>query len=323
MADSDDDLLDVEAVDDLNVDDVDSIEAIDTDALPDASELDLAELGPLVGLAKSIIESVTEGEDDPAAGKLQALLHLMNLIQGVLKTTDTDELLDTLDLDELESVVDLDSLPDALESGEFGDAVELTNLRKLIEFGQLWQTVDLTELVGSKDKITDTVGELTGDDDGEGELFEEVEMDDLTGGGEDGEMNALTDSELMQAATQAQLDSAVDGFRELLVETHARLDELREANRERFDGVDQPSSRNPTAVSTLTTHRGPPRDASQVSAVPRNVRHSTGPSRRRIYGRRFDKLMKKNQADHQATDEDPADEEKTNDQAANEGGEDR
>ena len=298
--------IDVEAVDEL--DDVDSVEEIGADDLPDATGLDLAQLGPLVELAISILESVTEGEDDPAAGKVQALLHLVYLIQGVLKTTDTDQLLDTLDLDELDAVVDLDSLPEALESGDVGDAIELENLRKLIEFGQLWQTVDLSELVKSKGEISDTISELTGDDEDEGGLFSDLEMDDLTGGDGDGEMGTLTDPEMIQAATQAQLDRAVEGFRDLLVETHARLDELREANEARFDGVDQPSSRNPTAVSTLTTHRGAPRDASQVSTVPRNVRHSTGPSRRRIYGRRFKQLMEERQADNEVTDEPAAEE---------------
>ncbi|MFW5978064.1 MAG: hypothetical protein ACOCP2_02360 [Halohasta sp.] len=310
MTESDDDLLDVdvEAVDELDLDELDSIEALDSEALPDPDELDLTQIGPLVELGISILESVTEGEDDPAAGKLQALLHLVYLVRGVLKTTDTDQLLDTLDLDELDEVVDLDSLPEALESGDVGDAVELKNLRKLVEFGQLWQTVDLTELMGSKAEISDTVGQLTGDDgEGEGGLFGDLEMDDLTGGDGDGELGALDDPEMIQAGTQAQLDGAIEGFRELLVETHARLDELRAANQERFDGVDQPSSRNPTAFSTLTTHRGPPKDASRVSTVPRNVRHSSGPSRRRIYGRRFDRLMAEKRAE-EGTDEDTVEE---------------
>ncbi len=331
MTESDDDLLDVEAVDDLDLglDEVDSVEALDTDDLPDANELDLAQVGPLVELGISILESVTEGDDDPAAGKVQALLHLVYLIQGVLKTSDTDQLLNTLDLDELDEVVDLDSLPDALESGDVGDAVELKNLRKLIEFGRLWDAVDLTELMGSKNEISDTVGELTEDDDGEGGLFDGLEMEDLTGGDGDGEMGTLTDPEMIQAATQAQLDTAIEGFRDLLVETHARLDELREANEQRFSGVDQPSSRNPTAFSTLTTHRGAPKDASRVSTVPRNVRHSTGPSRRRIYGRRFDTLMNEKQADEETVDEEPADEETVDErptaeeQPADDGGADR
>jgi len=318
MTESDEELLDVEAVDDLDdLGDIGSVEELDTDDLPDANEVDLTQLGPLVELAKSILESVTEGDDDPAAGKLQALLHLVNLIQGVLTTTDVDELLDTVDLDELESVVDLDSLPDALESGDVGDAIELKNLRKLIEFGQLWDAVDLTELMGSKDEISDTVDSLTSDDDGEGGLFEGMEMGDLAGGGDDDAMGSLTDPELIQAATQAQLDSAIDGFRELLVETHARLDELRAANQERFDGVDQPTSRNPTAFSTLTTHRGAPKDASRASTVPRNVRHSTGPSRRRIYGRRFTRLVEEKQADEASTNE-PVDEETASKEIADE-----
>jgi len=296
-----DDVVDVDAVDELGelTDGAD----LDSETLPDAESLDLEQLGPLVEGAKSLLESVTEGDDDPSAGKLQALLHLVNLIQGVLKTTDTDALLETVDLDEIDSVVDLDSLGEAIESGDLGDAVELENLRKLIEFGQLWQTVDLGELMDSKDEITETVGQLTGDDEGEGGLFDGIEMEDLTGDGEMAE--GLTDPEMMQAATQAQLDDAIDGFRDLLVETHARLDSLREANKERFEGVDQPSSRNPTAVSTLSTHGGPPKANSTVSTVPRNVRHSSGPSRRRIYGRRFENLMAEKR-DDEGTDADEA-----------------
>ena len=167
--------------------------------------------------------------------------------------------------------------------------------------------------MGSKDEITETVGQITGDDDDdEGgildtDLFDDMELSDMAGG-DDGMTGGLTDPEMIQAATQAQLDEAIDGFRELLVETHARLDELREANKERFDGVDQPTSRNPTAVSTLSTHGGPPKAASTVSTVPRNVRHSTGPSRRRIYGRRFEKLMAEKRGEEQTdTDDDGGD----------------
>ena len=301
------DAVDVGVVDELtdvaDLDDIDALDDLDSETLPDADDLDLDQLGPLVEGAKSLLESVTEGKEDPSAGKLQALLHLVNLIQGVLKTTDADELLKTVDFDEIDSVVDLDSIGEAVESGDIGDAVELTNLRKLIEFGQLWQTIDLSELVSSKDEITETVGQLTGDDDGEGGLFDGIEMDDLTGDGEMAE--GLTDPEMMQTATQAKLDDAIDGFRDLLVETHARLDQLRKANKERFNGVDQPTSRNPTAVSTLSTHGGPPKAGSAVSTVPRNVRHSTGPSRRRIYGRRFKKLMAEKR-DEEETDADGA-----------------
>jgi len=300
-----DDTIDIDAVDELDelaeLDDLDDLTDIDSETLPDADSLDLEQLGPLVEGAKSLLESATEGDDDPSAGKLQALLHLVNLIQGVLKTTDADALLETVDLDEIESVVDLDSLGAAVESGDIGDAVELKNLRKLVEFGQLWQTVDLGELLSSKDEITETVGQLTGDQEGDGGLLDGIEMEDFTGDGEMAE--GLTDPEMMQAATQAQLDDAIDGFRDLLVETHVRLDSLREANKQRFDGVDQPSSRNPTAVSTLSTHGGPPKAASAVSTVPRNVRHSTGPSRRRIYGRRFERLMAEKQ-DDEKTDAD-------------------
>lgn len=302
---ADENLVDVDLVDDLG--DLTDGEQFDTDLLPDAGNLDFEQLGSLVEQATDLLESVTEGDDDPSKEKLQALLHLVNLIKGVLKTTDVDDLLDAVELDEVDSVVDLDSVPAALESGELGEAVELKNVRRLIKFGQLWQTVDITELIGSKDEITDTIGQLTGDDEDEGGLldsglFEDLEMDDFTGD-EDGMKAGLTDPEVMQAATQAQLDSAIDGFRDLLVETHARLDDLREANKQRFSGIDQPKSRNPTAVSTLSTHGGPPKGGSTVSTVPRNVRHSTGPSRRRIYGRRFDRLMAENHSEEADTDE--------------------
>ena len=307
--------IDIEAVDAL--DDIDSIEEIGGDDLPAPTDLDLTRLGPLIGLARSILESVTDGEDDPSAGKTQALLHLLNLIGGVLETTDADELLSVVDIDDLDDVVDLDSLPEALESGELGDAVELENLRQLVEFGQLWQTVDVTELVDSKDELSEAVGSLTGAE-GDSELFDGLEMADLAGGDADSEVaDGLTDPELIQAATQAHLDSAVGEFRELLIETHVRLDGLREANRQRFEGVDQPRSRNPTAVSTLTTHRGPPTDAARSSTVPRTVRHSSGPSRRRIYGRRFETLMNEIRTEDVETDE-----EQSNDRAA-EGGDDR
>ena len=310
MADTDD-ILDSETVEELG-----ELTELDSERLPEADELDFEQLGPLVEAATSLLESVTDGEHDPEDGTLQALLQLVGLIKQTLDTTDAEELLDIVDLDAADEVVDIEELPDALASGDLGEAVELQGVRKLIEFGQLWDAVDLTELMDSKGEISETVGQIT-DDEGDGgvldvDLFDEMELDDMTGD-EEGVAGGLTDPEMVQAATQAQLDDAIDGFRELLVETHARLDSLREANKERFEGVDQPTSRNPTAVSTLSTHGGPPKAASAVSTVPRNVRHSTGASRRRIYGRRFEQLMAEKR------DEEPPDD----DQTAGEGGETR
>ena len=310
MADTDD-ILDSETVEELG-----ELTELDSERLPEADELDFEQLGPLVEAATSLLESVTDGEHDPEDGTLQALLQLVGLIKQTLDTTDAEELLDIVDLDAADEVVDIEELPDALASGDLGEAVELQGVRKLIEFGQLWDAVDLTELMDSKGEISETVGQIT-DDEGDGgvldvDLFDEMELDDMTGD-EEGVAGGLTDPEMVQAATQAQLDDAIDGFRELLVETHARLDSLREANKERFEGVDQPTSRNPTAVSTLSTHGGPPKAASAVSTVPRNVRHSTGASRRRIYGRRFEQLMAEKR------DEEPPDD----DQTAGEGGDER
>jgi len=306
-----DDILDSETVEELG-----ELTELDSERLPEADELDFEQLGPLVEAATSLLESVTDGEHDPEDGTLQALLQLVGLIKQTLDTTDAEELLDIVDLDAADEVVDIEELPDALASGDLGEAVELQGVRKLIEFGQLWDAVDLTELMDSKGEISETVGQIT-DDEGDGgvldvDLFDEMELDDMTGD-EEGVAGGLTDPEMVQAATQAQLDDAIDGFRELLVETHARLDSLREANKERFEGVDQPTSRNPTAVSTLSTHGGPPKAASAVSTVPRNVRHSTGASRRRIYGRRFEQLMAEKR------DEEPPDD----DQTAGEGGDER
>ncbi len=295
-----DDILDSETVEELG-----ELTELDSERLPEADELDFEQLGPLVEAATSLLESVTEGEDDPKSDRLQALVHLVGLIQETLETTDVNEILETVDLDKADEMLDPEELPDALASGDLEEAVELKNVTQLIEFGQLWDAVELSELMDSKDEITETVGQLTGDDDQEGvletDLFDDMELDDMADG--DGDMaGGLSDPEMIQAATQAQLDDAIGGFRELLVETHAQLNKLREANTQRFDGIDQPTSRNPTAVSTLSTHGGPPKAVSTVSTVPRNVRHSTGPSRRRIYGRRFERLMAEKRNEEQTDD---------------------
>ncbi|MFC6726628.1 hypothetical protein ACFQE1_20110, partial [Halobium palmae] len=107
----------------------------------------------------------------------------------------------------------------------------------------------------------------------------------------DPDLGHLGGSEGQQAAIQMQVSDSVEAFREGILDAHERLKEVVEKNRERTRNVEQPDSRNPTAVSTLpkSGSRTEFRGGTRFSTVPSETRHSSAPNHARIYGSRFDR----------------------------------
>jgi hypothetical protein len=102
-------------------------------------------------------------------------------------------------------------------------------------------------------------------------------------------------SELIQAKVQSELGDAIDQFRDSALDARDQLNEMRERSkkefREKTGRTGQPSSRNPTAYSSLPA---PPDDRPDIggvarfSTMSRTPRHSSAPSRDHIYGDRFE-----------------------------------
>ncbi|WP_394740378.1 hypothetical protein [Natronococcus roseus] len=270
------------------------------------------------------LESSLEGVDTPdelGDGDLEELLGDVDTLVRIAE--ETTELIESLDLTELPEAVDRDELLEAIETGEIPDAladeetgasdvVDLTQLFSALDLLSMWDAADLTEIWEEKRELDDATDEL-GDGENDGALEDAAESvvdegTDLIGDDEDGDglfddvdpreaaMEAFEkpdiedDPEAYQVFIQQQAMRGIDAFRDALLETHETFQGLYETNREKMRREDtSPSSRNPTAASTLPTER---RDIgtsdTRHSTVPKQVKLSTAPTRRRIYGRRFE-----------------------------------
>lgn len=253
--------------------------------------------------ARSLLEA--EELDEADEETIADLAAVADQAQDLLSTVDVSELLAAIDVEDVPEAVDLQDLPAAIEEREPGKAVTLRRLLELADLSKVLASTDLRQFRREKAEFEEAVDDVTGDaeaggsDDGgllDGDDVGLLEGDDdglLSGDGE----RALSDDGLLdgergrlsEAALQSKLDDAVSEFRERLVETHRRLEDLRESNRRRMGSQDdQPSSRNPTAYSSLPPSRRNLGRDTRHSTVPAQVRHSNAPGRRRIYGSRFE-----------------------------------
>lgn len=267
-------------------------------------------LDELVSDAESAARSLLDREefDSDALETLDDLTDVADEAEDLLSTVDVTELTDALDLRDLPEAVDLEDLPEAIEEQSPREAVRLRKLIQLADLSHVLASTDLRRFRSEKDELEDELDDLSnGGSDGEGTGDGRLHVGDegrdggmLGGespiGGTDVDADALDEdlddgerSELMQAAVQSKVDDAVSEFREGLVAAHERLADIREENETRTQsGDDQPSSRNPTAFSSLPAGRGDMGGATRYSTVPAQVRHSGASSRERVYGDRFE-----------------------------------
>ncbi|WP_137288342.1 hypothetical protein [Natronorubrum halophilum] len=256
--------------------------------------------------------------DDLDDTVVESVLGDVETLANVVK--ETDELLEELDFTDLPDAVDGDELLEAIETGEIPDVladedagvtdlVDFTQLFRAIDLLSAWDATDLTDLWQEKRELEDAVddledGEDTGmvedaisdiaDGDGDGDLIGDddddlIEMDAADAKEALGDIDVAEDPEAYQVAIQQQAMEGIDAFREALLETHEKFERLYEFNREKMRRQDtSTSSRNPTAASTIQTDRRDLGGGVRHSTVPQEVKLSTAPSRKRIYGRRFE-----------------------------------
>ncbi|ELY56971.1 hypothetical protein [Natronococcus jeotgali] len=269
------------------------------------------------------LQTVLEDVDAPEELGDDELEEVLGDVDALVRVAqETAELVEALDLSELPEAVDGEELLEAIETGEIPDAVaeeetgasdvvDLTQLFSALDLLSVWDAADLTDIWEQKrelDEATDALGD--GEDEGTLEGAAETVVDEGTDlvGGDDGDglldevdpkeaaMEAFgtpdveEDPEAYQVFIQQQAMRGIDAFRDALLETHETFQKLYETNREKMRREDtSPSSRNPTAASTIATER---RDIgtsnTRHSTVPQQVKLSTAPTRRRIYGRRFE-----------------------------------
>ncbi|MXV61440.1 hypothetical protein GS429_05050 [Natronorubrum sp. JWXQ-INN-674] len=218
---------------------------------------------------------------------------------------------------------------DLVDFTQLFSAIDLLNAWDATDLGSLWQqkrALDdaVDDLAGDEDDdgmleeaasaVTDDDEALLGGEDGDGVIGGDDSMvggeDGLVAGDDDlleadlvdkleeidadpsellGEIDVAEDPEAYQVAIQQQAMKGIDAFREALLETHEKFEQLYEFNREKMRRQDtSTNSRNPTAAATIPTERRDLGGGARHSTVPQQVKLSTAPSRKRIYGRRFE-----------------------------------
>ncbi|MFA9503904.1 hypothetical protein ACERIM_14165 [Natrinema sp. H-ect1] len=286
-----------------------SLEALVDDAIESIGRLEgtLADSETIDDLDDDTLETVV--------GDLDTLVRVAEEAAELLEAIDVSELPDAVDGDELLDAIELGEIPDAVADDGTGatDLVDFTELLGAIDLLNAWNAADLTDVWENKREFDDALGDLEdGDDAG---MLEDA-VSDVADGGDDGEgllgddedgvldsgmdagaaakealgdIDVAEDPAAYQVAIQQQAMRGIDAFRAALLETHEKFERLYEFNREKMRRQDRgTNSRNPTASSTMPVDRRDLGGGARYSTVPQDVKLSTAPSRKRIYGRRFE-----------------------------------
>jgi hypothetical protein len=302
----------------------------DGDAFEDLLAEGEAALENLEG-ALDDVDGLDELEDSALSdllGDVDTLARIARETGELVETLDLAGLPESIDTDELLEAIDASEIPEALTESDTGagDVVELTQVFQAIDLLNAWDAADLTEIWEEKRELDDATDELDEDDE-EGPIEDAAETvvdegTDLIDGNDDGDgddgllgteidlkeaaMAAFDkpdvedDPEAYQVFIQQQAMEGIDAFREALLTTNETFEELYETNREKMRRQDtSPSSRNPTAASTIATDiREIGNSGTRYSTVPKQVKLSTAPTRNRIYGRRFEIERKKREREN-------------------------
>ena len=228
----------------------------------------------------ALIDEITDG--------VEAVMDAFDSDEDVDVTDKLEDLWDTLDnfedllgeisLRDLPETVEVSEVPDAVDIEENGDGatLDLSGIQDAIRLRELWEAVDMTDAAKEYSELEEAMDSLLGD----GEI---VEDDDI-------EMPSIgSDPATRQAYAEEAIETAAEGFREVLLATHEQFHQLYRENQERFGQEGrQPRSKNPTAVSTMPPGPLPDSASTRQSTVPTRVRHSSATYHPpRIYGRRF------------------------------------
>ncbi|QSW99305.1 hypothetical protein [Haloterrigena alkaliphila] len=281
------------------------------DALLDDAEDCLANLDECLGGVENV-DDLDDSTLESVLGDVETLARVVRETEDLLEAIDLSELPEAVDGDELLEAIELGDIPEVLADDEQGasDLVNFTQLFRAINLLNAWDAADLAGLWREKRELDDAMDALgDGEDAGmvEDAISDIANGDDddggLIGGDDDdliemgagdakqalGDINVAEDPEAYQIAIQEQAMKGIDAFRSALLETHEKFEQLYEFNREKMRRQDtSTNSRNPTAAATIPTERRDLGGGAKYSTVPQSVKLSTAPTRKRIYGRRFE-----------------------------------
>ncbi|WP_222918714.1 hypothetical protein [Natrinema sp. SYSU A 869] len=290
-------------------------ESADTfDALLENATESLDRLEETLGESDAL-DDLDDDTLETVVGDLDTLVRVAEEVVELLEAMDLSELPDAVDGDELLDSIELGEIPDVLANEDEGvsELVDFTELFDAIDLLNAWNATDLTDIWENKRELDDAVDDLedgddagmvedavsdiaNGDEDGDGLLGDDE--DGVLDTGMDagsmakqalGDIDVAEDPEAYQVAIQQQAMQGIDAFRTALLETHETFENLYEFNRKKMRRQDSSTnSRNPTAAATMPTERRDLGSGARYSTVPQEVKLSTAPTRKRIYGRRFE-----------------------------------
>ena len=278
------------------------------------------------------IDELDDETVEELIGDVDTLSQVATEATTLLETVDLSDLPEAVDAGQLLEAIEVGEVPEVLADDDsgLGDAVNVTQLVRAIDLLNAWDATDLGEIWDAGQELEDAVDEfaesgddagmveeaaasvadddselvgedglvggedgLVGGDDGivggDGDLLEDVDPAEALG-----DVNVMEDPEAYQVAIQRVAMQGIDAFRAALLETHAKFDRLVAFNREKMRRRDtSANSRNPTAASTMPTERAAVGSGVKHATVPQDVRLSTAPTRRRIYGQRFEQERQK------------------------------
>lgn len=267
------------------------------------------------------IDGLTTDQVMEIVDTLEVLAELADTVETALESIDLSELPESVDANKVIEAIQLGEIPAALEGDDAAEVVKLRGLLDAIDIVKLWHAADVATLwetarnvedtledESDESMIDDAVDSMTGEDGiiGDGEMIDgnvsETIADEFDGpeiGGE-GESFAIDDDQIQmyQEIIQQKALDGIEEFREALVLTHGKFAKIYEFNREHFGQTDKEThSRNPTAVSTIPLRPSTVGSTDRYSTVPQQVKHSTAPGFRRIYGDRFERELTRMRGD--------------------------
>lgn len=293
-------------------------------ALVEEAEGALENLDEYLGSVERLdeLEELEESTPEAILNDVETLASVAVEIQELVETIDLSELPKAIDGDELLAAIEAGEIPDAIAEDEtgVGDVVDVAKLFRAIDLLDAWDATDLTDFWREKRELEEAVDDLADADDGDADenqgmietaastaaakatdaaddedgFLDREWVDDADPRDALGDVNVMEDPEAYQVAIQQAAMQGIDAFRAALLETHAKFERLVEYNRERMRRRDTSArSRNPTAASTMPTERSAVGSGVKHGTVPQDVRLSTAPSRKRIYGDRFERERKR------------------------------
>lgn len=255
---------------------------------------------------ESLFASFSSGTDAEIRENIEDLRNVIEESAELLETVELTKVPGAIDYENMDEAIDVSDIPNAIAERDVGRAIHYNKLLTLVEFGEVLDAVDVRAFEQNKDEFEAAVDEFIGESGRNQDQNQNQKPDQDQNRDENDDRGIIdsmdpdtgdatevaSDGQVKQVAMQSKLRDSIEEFRESIFEAHDRMKELRETASKQVaetnGDIGQPSSRNPTAYSTLPPQQTDRIGTTGVSTVPANTRYSSASNPPRIYGDRFE-----------------------------------